>query len=131
MKNNFTGLLFLAFLFLATIGCEKEDFYNTQLEDSEELGVLKKEIDKLANQFSCDNASEWKFVSIGTKTCGGVGAYIAYSIKIDETAFLKKVALYTQKQNALNVKWGYISNCAFVMLPKSVECVNGKPHFVY
>lgn len=125
------------FLCLATllifsfIGCEVKDFYNTREQDQEEMSILKKEIDKMANQFSCDNAAEWKFVSIGTKSCGGAGAYIAYSTKIDEATFLKKVAIYTQKQNALNVKWGYISDCALVVVPKSVECVNGKPQFVY
>jgi hypothetical protein len=126
-----TVIIFASILVFSFTSCEKEDFYNTREEDQEEMSVLKREIDKLAGQFSCENASEWKFTPIGTKACGGAGAYIAYSTKIDEAAFLKKVALYTQKQNALNVKWGYISDCALVVAPKSVECVNGKPQFVY
>lgn len=130
-NNNCLILLSLSFLFLGFLGCEEKDFYNTREEDQQEMNILKKEIDKMANQFSCDLATEWRFIAIGTKTCGGAGAYIAYSTKIDEAIFLKKVAFYTQKQNAFNVKWGYISNCALVVVPKSVECNNGKPNFVY
>lgn len=130
-KNNFFILILLSTLLLSILGCEEKDLYNTKDEDVEEMSVLKKEIDKMANQVSCDNASDWKFVPIGTKACGGAGAYIAYSTKIDETLFLKKVAFYTQKQNAFNVKWGSISDCALVVRPKSVVCVDGKPQLVY
>lgn len=123
--------LYLAILIIFSFtGCEVKDFNITIEEDQQEMSILKKEIDKMSNQFSCNNAIDWKFVAIGTKSCGGAGAYISFSIKIDEATFLKKVALYTQKQNAFNIKWGYISDCALVVTPKSVECVNGKPKFV-
>ncbi len=130
-KNNFSNLLILSFLFLVTVSCDKEDFYNTREEDQQEMSVLKKEIDKMASQFNCENAAEWKFVAIGTKSCGGAGDYIAYSTKIDEAVFLNKVNIYSDKQKAFNVKWGSISDCALVVAPKSVECDKGKPKFIY
>lgn len=130
-KNNFLIFLVLSTLLLSMLSCEIKDFQNTREEDAEEMSVLKKEIDKMASQFNCENAAEWKFVAIGTKSCGGAGAYIAYSTKIDEVDFLNKVKFYTQKQKAFNVKWGSISNCELVVTPKIVECVNGKPNFVY
>ena len=114
-----------------TIGCEEKDLYNTRSEDDREMVVLKNEIDKIATQYSCDNATEWKFVSIGAKACGGASGYIAYSSKVDEATLLSKIEIYTQKQNAYNIKWSVISDCSLVMQPKSVECVSGKPKLVY
>lgn len=118
-------------LFLLLIGCEEKDFQNTRFDDEQEMSILKNEIDKLSTQLSCDQAVDWKIAAIGSKACGGASGYIAYSVKVDEKLFLEKVTLYTQKQKAFNVKWGIVSDCSLIMPPKAVECVNGKPKFVY
>lgn len=126
----FILLLFTALLF-TFVACEKEDFYNTKSDDLQEMSSLRKEIDKLSEQVACENGVDWKFTAIGAKGCGGAAGYIAYSTKIDEALFLKKVALYNQKQKAFNVKWNIISDCAVPAPPKSIDCVSGKPKFVY
>lgn len=118
----------LAFSFC---GCEEKDFSSSRQDDELEMSNLRKEIDKMSEQISCDNSVDWKFTGIGSKACGGVVGYVAYSTKIDETLFLQKVAMFNQKQKAFNVKWNLISDCMAPVSPKSVECNNGKPQFVY
>ncbi|TCC88159.1 hypothetical protein EZ428_20775 [Pedobacter frigiditerrae] len=116
---------------LLFIACEEKDLYSSKSEDEIEMSSLKIEIDKMSSQVSCDQAIDWKFVTIGSKACGGASGYVAYSVKIDEKLFLDKVDLYTQKQKAFNIKWGVVSDCSLIMPPKAVECINGKPKFVY
>ncbi|MBB2147035.1 hypothetical protein GM921_16140 [Pedobacter sp. LMG 31464] len=131
MGNNLLKIFLVVYIFLLISGCEEKDLYNARSEDEQEMRVLKNEIDKMSNQLICDQAVDWKFVAIGSKACGGASGYVVYSVKIDEKSFLEKVALYTQKQKAFNVKWGVISDCSLVMQPIGVECINGKPKFVY
>ncbi|CAH0146097.1 hypothetical protein SRABI27_00413 [Pedobacter sp. Bi27] len=99
--------------------------------DSSELDRLYKDIEKSAQQFTCENAGEWKFTAIGSKACGGASGYIAYSVKIDESTFLKKVEQFTKLQADYNQKYGVYSDCALVIQPKGVTCDNGKPKFTY
>lgn len=124
-------LAIVILLLLCLAGCEQKDFYSSKEDDEQEMSTLRREIDKLTEQVSCEQASDWKFVPIGSKPCGGATGYVAYAAKIDEPLFLKKVAIYTQKQKAFNVKWSLASDCAIQSPPKSIECVNGKPKFVY
>jgi hypothetical protein len=102
-----------------------------QNADQTELEQLYKDIEKTAQQFTCENAGEWKFTAIGSKACGGASGYIAYSVKIDESTFLKKVEQFTKLQADYNKKWGVYSDCALVIQPKGVTCDNGKPKFTY
>ncbi|MGF1925511.1 MAG: hypothetical protein ACQUHE_15140, partial [Bacteroidia bacterium] len=92
MKSYFLGAL-LAFTF---IGCEVDQTSGTQEEEQQELITLRNELESVSNNFTCDNAADWKFTAIGAKACGGATGYVAYSTKIDETLFLQKVALYTE-----------------------------------
>ncbi len=124
-------VVLISILFFAIAGCEEKDLYNTKQEDEIELSTLKSELNKMTNQFACENSADWNFVAIGAQSCGGPTGFIAYSKKIDETAFLDKVNSYTKKQQAFNIKWKILSNCALLAAPKSIECVSGKPKFVY
>lgn len=129
--------LYQTFLFLSTImvltfaGCEEKDFSSSKESDEQEMSSLRREIDKMSEQVNCDNGADWKFTGIGSKACGGLTGYVAYSTKIDETLFLKKVAMFNQKQKAFNVKWNLMSDCLAPNPPKSIECINGKPKLVY
>jgi hypothetical protein len=99
--------------------------------DQTELEQLYKDIEKSAQQFTCENAGDWKFTAIGSKACGGASSYIAYSVKIDESSFLKKVEQFTKLQADYNKKYGVFSDCSLVIQPKGVTCDNGKPKFTY
>lgn len=128
----FNKVLFgLMVLSLAFAGCEEKDFQRTRSQDQADLERLRTELDKLSGQRSCDAATEWVILAIGSKSCGGAAEYIAYDKKIDVDQFLQKVAIYTHKQKAFNVKWGVTSDCSVASPPKSVACVDGKAKLVY
>lgn len=126
-----TALIFASILVFSFAGCEEKDFSSSKEKDELEMSNLRREIDKMSNQVGCENSVDWKFVAIGSKACGGATGYVAYSNRINEALFLEKVAMFNQKQKAFNVKWNLVSDCMALLPPKSIECVNGKPQFVY
>lgn len=123
-------VILIAVCMLTLTGC-KDDLTTSKEQDEQKLRALYQEIETLAGQFTCENANEWTFVSLGAKGCGGSIGYIAYSTKINENDFLKKVNAYTDQQKVYNIKWNIMSDCLLVAEPKGVECNNGKPKFVY
>ncbi|MBO9674736.1 MAG: hypothetical protein J7577_14910 [Sphingobacteriaceae bacterium] len=130
MKQTLFILTSIVLIISLMLAC-KDRNETMQNADQAELENLYQEIQKLAKQFTCENASEWKYSAIGSKACGGAASYIAYSVKIDESSFLKKVEQYTKLQADFNKKYGVFSDCALVVQPKGVTCDSGKPKFTY
>lgn len=95
------------------------------------LMELYEELYSIAYSVSCTNVSDWTFTAFGSKACGGPQGYIAYSTKIDTTAFLQKVESYSQAEKAFNIKWGVVSDCSITNAPQKVECNNGFPTLIY
>lgn len=129
MKN--IKLLFTAFVFLF-LSCDSDDSSSKEAE-TQNLTKLYDEIisASMANSTPCTDPTEWSFTAIGSKACGGPTGYIAYSLKINVTEFLKKVKNYTNAQDAYNKKWGIFSTCEMMLPPTGVDCVNGKPTLIY
>lgn len=92
---------------------------------------MLQDVENMASKVPCENDGDWKFAPIGAKACGGPTHFIAYSKKIDESTFLEKIRLYTNKQLAFNERWSIRSTCDVPQPPKSITCDNGKPKFVY
>lgn len=129
MKNIKLMLIALGFLFL---GCNSDE-PSSQEAETQNLTKMYDEIisDSMVNSTPCTDPVQWSFTSIGSKACGGPTGYIAYSLKINVTDFLKKVENYTNAQAAYNKKWGIFSTCEMIMPPTGVDCVNGKPTLIY
>lgn len=128
-KEYYFGLLLV--LLSALLACEDKDMRGSKNNDEADLSKLRIEIEKLSGQSNCDAATQWGITAIGEKACGGPAGYIAYSKKIDVELFLKKVALYNQKQKAFNVKWQVMSDCSLPMQPDGVVCMEGKAKLIY
>ena len=102
-----------------------------QEKEHQKLMVSFNEISTIAYSVSCTNSSNWNFTAYGAKACGGPQGYIAYSNEIDVTAFLEKIAIYTQAEKEYNFKYGVVSDCSVPIEPKSVTCSNGYPILNY
>lgn len=104
---------------------------NSQDEDQKKIAAMYAELQQLSESVACINADEWYFTGIGSKACGGVNSYIAYSSKIDTVSFLSKAEKYTSAMADFNKKWGIISDCSLVLPPSKVTCEDGKPKLLY
>ncbi len=129
MKN--IRFLFIAFSLLFFSCNNDED--TSQESENQNLTAMYAEIisASMVNSTPCTNPAEWSFTAIGSKACGGSTGYIAYSLKINVTEFLKKVENYTKAQQAYNKKWGIFSTCNIIIPPTGVDCVNEKPTLIY
>lgn len=85
----------------------------------------------IATSKTCKNSGDWAFTEYGSKACGGPQGYIAYSKKIDVSAFLTKVKIYTKAENDYNEKWGIVSTCDIPPKPSNIECNNGEAVLKY
>lgn len=97
----------------------------SQQEERQEISAMIAEIETLIATESCSNINDWKYAPIGSKPCGGPSSYIAYPEAMEED-ILSKIEIFTQKQAAFNTKYQLMSDCAMVMEPSGIECVDGK-----
>ncbi|MEN2400061.1 hypothetical protein GKZ90_0009745 [Flavobacterium sp. MC2016-06] len=116
---------------LLFLSCSNDE--NSKEEDSKKLEIMYNEIIDLSlvNSQTCTDSKDWSITGIGSKPCGGVTGYIAYSKKVNEPEFLNKVKAYTDAEAVFNGKWKIYSTCEALPPPASVECVDGKPKLTY
>ena len=135
MRNHLLIFLTLPLLLATISSCKDESVQNRKKDkDLQQLNILFQEIETMANQVTCENAGDWRFVLVGTDRCGATkSAYVAYATKIDQSFLLQKIGVYKERQKAFSAKWETQLACPAVMMdePKRVECVNGKAKLVY
>jgi len=132
MRNNCLSIIFIL-LIVSTLFCCKDSntLTTTKVADERELKSLLNEIETMYDGIACTNITDWRFVPIGSKPCGGATHFVLYDLKSDTKLFLQKVELYTQKQKVFNVKYKLSSDCSAIIAPKSIACVNNKPKLIY
>ena len=126
IKNISKTIALLAIVF----GCTNNTEF-TKEEDLAELAALQEEIELLVDSGVCSENSDCDYIAFGSKACGGPKTYLAFSTSINVQLLQQKVATYNALENSFNKKWGIISDCAYLLPPKSVQCINGKCTAVY
>jgi len=119
------GYLLLLFM---VISCVENDNQN---DDLAALQAMFEEIQTLASSVACTDATEWTFVSYGSKACGGPQGYIAYSTQIDVANFLSLIEEYSTAEREYNIRWGIVSTCDLPDIPAGVSCQNGDAVLIY
>jgi hypothetical protein len=133
MKNHLFVIVSIFFSATLIFQSCKDGNLNTSTKnvDEKELKTLLNEIESLTDEVSCNDQSNWRFVPIGSKPCGGATHFVLYSLDIDTKLFLQKVSEYTEKQRAFNVKYQILSDCSTIIPPKSIACIAEKATLVY
>lgn len=96
----------------------------------DEIEQLEQEIIALSESVPCTNSSEWEFIAMGSKACGGPTRYIAYHRSVAED-FLDLVNQFTRLQEEYNLRYNVVSDCMLIIPPKSVTCEGNRPVLVY
>ena len=126
----FLNILKPILLFSMIISCSSNS-EPTQDDEFLELNNLKSEIEQLVTTGNCTETSDCDYIAFGSKPCGGPWSYLIYSTSIDVELLLQKVEFYNNKEQAYNLKWDVISDCAFVLPPTTVNCENGNCIAIY
>lgn len=128
MKTRIITLLAISMLCTA-MSCR--DHSLKRAEEKLKLQEQLNELIQIAESVSCDESTNWAFVAVGHKPCGGPTQYIAYPLSINTASFLDKVENYTKSHQAFNRRWDVSSDCAFVVEPSEITCVDNKAVLVY
>jgi len=128
MKN---ALYIFLFLVIGITSCEKNTMGDRRDQDEQKLSEMLKEIKDIVDTVPCTDPSEWSFIGIGSKSCGGVKDYIAYPHAIDTAAFKELVKEYNEAEAEFNIKYKITSDCMVVEAPIGIICQDGKAVLVY
>jgi hypothetical protein len=122
-------LTFSAITLLAlSIQCSSSnDAKNSERQNDEiphaTLDAKKQEVLDYINSFPCVDSCN--YIAFGSKPCGGPWEYLAFSSAVNQQTLQNMVNEYNQMQHEYNLQTGAISDCAVVMPPNEVDCVNG------
>lgn len=69
------------------------------------------ELKIISSIVNCVTTEEIMVTPVGSKPCGGPQLYLPYTSGINVEGFLNKIEIYTNAEEAYNIKWGIISTC--------------------
>lgn len=123
-KSATYALLALAAVAAAGAGCNDED--HDEAADIARLAAMEAQIDALIGDAACTGGDDCRKVAFGAKPCGGPWEYkIFAAAKLDTAELARLVKAYNDHNAVLNVRWGWVSDCAYVTEP-AVGCVEGR-----
>ena len=124
MKNLFSFFMFsIAFLFAQCSSSDNNSNQQNRTITQEMLDAKKAEIMILINNTSCSGSCN--SIAFGSKPCGGPREYLLFSSSINLAQLEELVNEYNEMEHQFNIQTNAISDCAVVLPPNTVECVNG------
>lgn len=93
------------------------------------LDAKKAEIINYINSFDCSGSCN--YIAFGSKPCGGPKEYLPFPSSVNLTQLQQMVSEYNEMDHQYNIQTNAISDCAVVLPPTTVECVNGDCVVIY
>ncbi len=116
--KSLKSLVFLSFFVLAQ--CANSDDSTISLS---QLENERQEILDYINGFDCtDNCN---YIALGAKPCGGPREYLLFPSSVNLPQLQEMVDGYHELDSLYNIQTGAISDCAVVLPPENIGCVNG------
>lgn len=111
-------------LWVTMTGCGSDE--QDEAADQTELEKMEAEVLELIGDATCSDVSECRYIAFGAKPCGGPWRYLVYSAtSVDTIAVAEAVAAYNARNDQLNRRWGWISDCGVPPSPQ-LDCVDGR-----
>lgn len=114
--------LFLIVLLFQSFQCNEDNATSITIEM---LNEKKNEIKEYIASFPCDESIGCNSIAFGSKPCGGPWEYLVFSNAVDLTFLENEVELYNEMEHQFNTNTGATSDCAIVLPPTEIGCVNG------
>ncbi|MEZ4787200.1 MAG: hypothetical protein R2790_04830 [Flavobacterium haoranii] len=113
----------LILIALQSFQCENDNQNDVITEEM--LNNKRTEITNYIGQFSCSATSTCNFIALGSKPCGGPREYLVYSNNVDQNELQQLVSEYYTMDSTRNIQTNAISDCAVVMPPENIDCIDG------
>lgn len=121
--KKLTTLLVLIVVALS-FQCSSSD--NSQSNDiitQQMLDAKKAEVITLINSSLCSGSCN--YIAFGSKPCGGPKEYLLFSNSVNLAQLQLLVTQYNEMEHQFNLQTNAVSDCALVLPPNTVDCVNG------
>jgi len=106
--------------------CNDEEDPFDEAVDRARLSKMEAEIDDLIGDATCKDTKDCRSIAFGDKPCGGPWSYKIYSVAdLDTLQLAGLVAAHKKFNGVLNMRYGWVSDCRFVM-PPDIDCVEGR-----
>ena len=122
MKNILMFCL-LAVSFLSVQCTNSDNNQENNTITQEMLDAKKAEVMTLINNASCAGACN--YIAFGSKPCGGPKEYLLFSSAVNLAQLEDLVAEYNEMEHQFNIQTNAVSDCAAVLPPSTIECVDG------
>lgn len=124
MKNIFRlFLLSMAFLTIQCADSDTDSGSQNLVVNQPILEAKKAEIIAYINSFDC--AGSCNSIAFGSKPCGGPREYLLFSSAVDVTQLEQMVSEYNEMDHQYNIETNAISDCALVLPPDNLGCLDG------
>lgn len=87
------------------------------------LNAKKAEVMTLINNSLCTGSCN--YIAFGSKPCGGPREYLLFSDAVNLQELQLLVTQYNEMERQFNIQTNAVSDCAMVLPPNTVDCVNG------
>ena len=114
--------LFLIVLLFQSFQCDEDIATSITVEM---LNEKKNEIKEYIASFPCDESIGCNSIAFGSIPCGGPWEYLVFSNAVDLTFLENEVELYNEMEHQFNINTGATSDCAVVLPPTEIGCVDG------
>lgn len=118
----------LFFVLSSVISCETPE--ENMEKDRESLQLKLDGIKTYIASANCAQDAQCEYIAYGNKACGGPSGYLVFSSNLNVEELEELIADYTQAEKEFNAKYNQISDCAIVLPPENIECIEGKCEIV-
>lgn len=116
--------IFVILLMLQSFQCSDSE-EKTNAITPKQLEQKKQEIVNYINSFTCSETIGCNYIAFGSKPCGGPRIYLVFPNSIDLKLLKDMVTKYNEMDRLYNIQIGAVSDCAVVLPPNEIKCVNG------
>jgi hypothetical protein len=124
MKMKKLTTLLVLIVVALSFQCSSSD--NSQSNDiitQQMLDAKKAEVITLINSSLCSGSCN--YIAFGSKPCGGPKEYLLFSNSVNLAQLQLLVTQYNEMEHQFNLQTNAVSDCALVLPPNTVDCVNG------
>jgi hypothetical protein len=118
-------LIYLALIITASsfiIACTLEDEPVTCSEMLQDLQSFKISIEDYAATSICSDEFECRYITFGSKPCGGPWLYLIYTTSIDTLELESLVNDYNERETIYNLNCEAVSDCSLPPQPTGFTC---------
>ncbi len=123
MKKLIPPFLIVLVLLLSQCSSDTTSNLTNTIITEEMLASKKAEVIALVGNATCTGSCN--YIAFGSKPCGGPREYLLFSSAVNLNELEILVNEYNEMEHQFNIQTNAVSDCALVLPPNQIGCING------